>query len=131
MEELNLKKRVIFTDYVPEGDLPGLLAGAWVLVLPSFWEGFGKTIPESMAVGTPVVASDVGSLPEVVGRAGVLIDPYKIESIEEGLVKILTLSKESYEGLASRGEAQAKKFDWEKCAKLTLNVLIEVGTKKE
>jgi len=127
VKDLSLEKKVIFTGYVAEGDLPGMLAGARAQVLVSFWEGFGKTIPESMAVGTLVVASNVGSLPEVVDKAGILVDPYKTESIVAGLVKMLGMGKREYNKLVQKGYAQAEKFDWEKTAKKTLRVVELVG----
>src|SRR5436189_302000 len=78
VESLGLRANVIFTDYVSESDKSALIAGAKLFVLPSFWEGFGLDALNSMASGVPVVVSNVGSLPEVVGDAGILVDPYNI-----------------------------------------------------
>lgn len=119
VRELGLGKRVVFTDYVDEEDKPTLLAGARVLVNPSFWEGFGINLVEAMAVGTPVVASNIASLPEVVGSAGVLVNPNDPKDIAEGLRKALTY-REVY---TKRGIDRAKEFSWQETAKQTLEVL--------
>jgi glycosyltransferase involved in cell wall biosynthesis len=123
---LGLSDRVIFTDFVPEGDKPGLVRGARVFVLPSFWEGFGLDALNAMACGVPVVASSVGSLPEVVGDAGVLVDPNNINSIAGGISKVLSLGKSDYNNMVTRGFAQAGKFSWEKTARETLKIFENV-----
>ncbi|MFZ5366151.1 MAG: glycosyltransferase family 4 protein [Patescibacteria group bacterium] len=125
-KELSLEKRVIFTDYIPEEDVPALMSGAKVFIMPSFWEGFGIPVVEAMACGVPVVVSNAGSLPEVAGRAGVIVDPYKSEDIARGIVEAL----KNREALVKKGLEQVKKFSWEKCAKETLKVLEEVTAKK-
>lgn len=119
VRDLNLQDKTIFTDFVDEEDVPALMKGAKVFVLPSFWEGFGIPIVEAMAVGTPIVASNVGSLPEVVGSAGVLVDPNNTKEILEGIKKVLR-NREVY---VRRGLEQVELFDWKKTAKLTLQVL--------
>ena len=119
----NLESRVIFTDYILEVDKPGLIAGARVFVLPSFWEGFGIDALNAMACGVPVVVSGVGSLPEVVGDAGILVDPKSVESIAGGLKKILKADKKEYNEFVKRGLTQAENFSWEKCARETLRGL--------
>ncbi len=126
VEELGLTGKVIFTDFVPEEDKPGLIAGAKVFVLPSFWEGFGLDALNAMASGVPVVASNVGSIPEVVGEAGKLIDPNSIDSIADGISGVLSMSKLEYNSLVAKGISQAKKFSWETTAKKTLEILENV-----
>lgn len=128
VKKLNLEDRVIFTDFVPEDDLPALMAGAKVFVIPSFWEGFGIPVLEAMAVGTPVVVSNVASLPEVVGDAGVLVDPDDIEDIARGIKKVLE-DNSLYNRLKRKGFERVKEFSWQKCAKQTLGVLENVATK--
>lgn len=91
--ELGLENRVIFTGFVPEVELPYLLNGAQLFVSPSLYEGFGMPVVEAMACGTPVLTSNVGSLPEVVGDSGVVVDPYEIDSITKGIDKALAKSK--------------------------------------
>ena len=124
--DLGLKDKVIFTDFIPEEDKPGLIKGAKVFVLPSFWEGFGLDVLNAMASGVPVVASDVGSLPEVVGNAGVLVNPKDITSIAEGITRVLSMTKLEYNSTVEKGVAQAKKFSWEKTARETLKILEHV-----
>jgi glycosyltransferase involved in cell wall biosynthesis len=126
VKKLGLTGRVIFTDFVPERDKPALIKGARAFILPSFWEGFGLDALNAMACGVPVVASNVGSLPEVVGSAGILVDPYNIDSIAEGIKEVLLAPKAKYNSMVEGGLAQAKKFSWEKTARETLKVLENV-----
>lgn len=123
VKKLGLEDKVIFTDFISEEDKPALIAGAKVFVLPSFWEGFGLDVLNAMASGVPVVASNVGSLPEVVGDAGILIDPNNVESIAMGIKEVLLASETKYNNMKEKGIAQAKKFSWEKTARETLRVL--------
>ena len=120
---MGLTKDIIFTDYVPEEDKPGLIKGAKLFVLPSFWEGFGLDVLNAMASGVPVVVSNVASLPEVVGKAGILVDPYNIKSIEGGIRKVLSMSQAQYNTLVEAGIKQAGRFSWEKTARETLQIL--------
>ena len=122
-KDLGLDGRVIFTDFVPEEDKPALIAGSRVFVLPSFWEGFGLDALSAMACGVPVVVSNVGSLPEVVGEAGILIDPNNPSEIAKGIIKVLSLDKEEQRKLLEKGIKQAKKFSWEKTARETVKIL--------
>lgn len=126
VKKLGLSEKVIFTDFLPEEDKPGLIKGAKVFVMPSFWEGFSLDPLYAMASGVPVVVSKVGSHPEVVGNAGIVVDPKDIESIAGGLAKVLTLPIAGYNKLVDAGIAQAKKFSWEACAKETLRILTNV-----
>lgn len=123
VEENNLTNGVIFTDFIPEEDKPALVSGASVFVSPSFWEGFGIHILEAMAVGTTVVCSKAGSLPEVGGSAVVYVDPENPSSIAEGIRQALL----NHDELKKKGLAQAKKFSWEKTARETLAVLESVA----
>lgn len=123
VRRLGLEKEVVFTGFVPDAEVPALMKGAELFVLPSFWEGFGIPVLEAMAVGTPVVASRVASLPEVVGEAGILVNPSSIESIYKGLKKGLSGRQQ----LVEKGLAQAQKFSWEKCAHQTLEVLVRAA----
>lgn len=125
VKELGLENFVIFTDFVPEEDKPALLAGARALVSPSFWEGFGMHVLEAMAVGTPVVVSNVGSLPEIVGKVGILVDPGDIDSIYEGIKKVVGLPQIEYNKLVQGVLKKAQRFSWEKTAEQTLKILEE------
>lgn len=126
VKDLGLERQVIFTDFVPEEDKPALIAGAKVFCLPSFWEGFGLDVLNAMACGVPVVLSNIGSLPEVAGKAGIFTDPNKVEDIAEGLTKVLSASKVEYNKLVEAGLTQVKKFSWEKTARETMKILENV-----
>jgi len=123
VRELGLEDDVIFTDYVPEKELPAFYQNAQCFVLVSLYEGFGLPILEAMKYGCPVVASNVSSLPEVVGKAGILVDPKNIDNITAGIKTAI----ENREKLIRAGFKQAKKFSWQKCAKETLEVLEDVA----
>ena len=125
-EELGLNDKIVFTDYVSEEDKPALYKGARVFVSPSVWEGFGLDALNAMACGVPVVASNVGSLPEVVGKAGMLVDPYSSDSIAGGLRNVLSATKSKYNGIVETGLKQAAGFSWEKTARQTLKIIEEV-----
>lgn len=126
VETLGLKDKVVFTDFVPEEDKPALIKGARVFVLPSFWEGFGLDALNAMACGVPVVAGNVGSIPEVVGDSGILVDPKSIESIASGISKVLSMSKSDYNSTIAKGLAQANRFSWEKTARETMGIITNV-----
>lgn len=123
VKSLGLEKKIVFTGFIPDEDVTGLMSGASVFCLPSFWEGFGIPVVEVMAMGIPVVVSDTGSLPEVVGDAGVIINPYKPVSIALGIKEALKQKEE----LINRGFKQIKKFSWDECGKKTLEVLEKYG----
>jgi glycosyltransferase involved in cell wall biosynthesis len=125
IQEEELASRVVFTGLVPEDELPALYRGAIALVFPSFYEGFGLPVVEAMACGTPVITSDVTSLPEVAGGAALLVDPHSVQDIAAAMRRILTepeLGKE----LARKGVEQAKKFSWDDVAARIKTVLREV-----
>lgn len=109
--------------YVPDGDLPALVAGADCVVLPSVYEGFGIPAIEAMSVGTIVAASTVTSLPEVVGDAGVLFNPYEVKSIADALGTVLSMTEKERKRLSKRGMIQSQKFNWTQSAKMVLGVL--------
>lgn len=104
---------------VPASDLPALYAGAMMLVLPSFHEGFGMPAVEAMACGTPVVVTNRGSVPEVVGDAGIYIEPESVESIASGIEQLLHNSELRKE-LREKGLERAKRFTWRRTAEIAL-----------
>jgi glycosyltransferase involved in cell wall biosynthesis len=127
IEQLDLSDCVCFLDHVPEEELPLFYNAAHLVVMPSLYEGFGLPALEAMSCGTPVVASNRASLPEVVGGAGPLIDP---ESPEEmALVMADLLADEDRRTEASQaGLMQAAKFSSERQARQTLAIYEEVHT---
>lgn len=116
---------VLMPGYIPDNDLPALYSGAVVFALPSFYEGFGLSPLQAMACGTPVVTSNISSMPEVVGDAGVLVDPQEVTEIAAGIIKGI----KNQGKLRELGLAQAKKFTWDKAAKETYSVYKEVIAK--
>src|SRR6202011_2778699 len=107
-----LHKYVRFLGYLPEETLAALYRLASVFVFPSLYEGFGLPPLEAMACGTPVVTSSLSSLPEVVGDAAVLVDPYHPEDIARGLEEVLS-DPALQADLSARGRARAQEFSWE------------------
>jgi glycosyltransferase involved in cell wall biosynthesis len=121
-EELGVSSRIQFLNYVPYEELPILLNQALALVYPSLWEGFGLPVLEAIACGTPVITSNLSSLPEVVGNAAILVDPYNIAEISEAMRQI-----GNSEALRSRlrdlGLQRASLLSWEKTGEATIEVL--------
>ena len=120
-----LKDQIIFTGYVPKVDLPMFYNLAKVFVYPSLYEGFGLPPLEAMACGCPVISSNVSSIPEVVGDAGILINPRDADELAKNIEEVMeseTLQKE----LMHKGMHRAKKFSWEKSARRTWEVYEEV-----
>lgn len=117
------RKRIVMTGYVADELLPALYAGASVAVFPSLFEGFGIPAAEALASGTPVVASNRGALPEVVGEAGVLVDPLDIDSIVAGIRDALDPSKRMRR--IEAGLSQAATFRWDTAASRTIEVIHE------
>jgi glycosyltransferase involved in cell wall biosynthesis len=126
VEELGLEERVILTGWVPEEDKPALLSGATAFVFPSLYEGFGLPPLEAMACGTPVIASNRSSLPEVVGEGGILVEPKDAESLAEAL-EVLLVDDALRADLRQRALVQAAKFSWEQTALETLAVYRSVA----
>jgi glycosyltransferase involved in cell wall biosynthesis len=122
VKELNLEARVKFLDYVSYDQLPILLNQAIALVLPSWWEGFGLPALEAMACGTPVIASNLGALPEVVGEAGILVDPYNVADISAAMNQLIQDSNIRQE-LRTKGLQQATKFSWQQTGQQTVAAL--------
>lgn len=115
---------LIEIDKLSDLELPYLYAGAEALVFPSLYEGFGLPPLEAMACGTPVVVSNCSSLPEVVGDAGIYVNPYDIEDIAEGIHKILINARLRRE-MVQKGLDRAQVFKWENTARQTMEVYSE------
>lgn len=130
IDKLNLKDDIIFTGYVPENDLPALYNAADLFVYPSIYEGFGLPPLEAMACGTPVITSNTSSLPEVVGNAGIMVDPLDINELAYSMHEVLTNSTLKID-LSKKGLERAKMFSWEKCARETLEVYEDVYNKTD
>jgi len=121
-----LHKHVRFLGYVPDDQLAVLYRLAAVFVFPSLYEGFGLPPLEAMASGTPVVVSNVSSLPEVVGDAAVLVDPHDIDSIVDGLRCVLTNPTRA-DDMRRKGLERSREFSWERSVARTLEVYKRIG----
>ena len=126
VDELKLTDDILFLGRVPVEDLLHLYNAAQLLVQPSFYEGFGLPPLEAMACGTPVVVSNVSSLPEVVGDAGLLVDPEDVSELTVAIWRILT-DEALRADLIAKGFKRAQCFSWEKTALETLELYRRVG----
>lgn len=121
-----LPPKICMIGHVPDEHLPALYSGALAFIYVSLYEGFGLPPLEAMACGTPVLTSNVTSLPEVVGDAALTVNPYDIDAIAEGIKRLIeddNLRKE----LSQKGLARAKLFSWERTAEVTWSVLKEAA----
>jgi glycosyltransferase involved in cell wall biosynthesis len=118
-----VKGRVKFIGFVPDSDLSSLYTEAAAFAYPSLYEGFGLPLLEAMACGTPTLTSNVSCLPEVAGDAAILVDPYSVEAIAEGLKQTLAQS----EILRPKGFARAAQFRWDAVARDLLSLYQSVA----
>lgn len=125
IEMINKENAIKYLGYVPEKDLGKIYNLASVFVYPSFYEGFGLPPLEAMACGCPVIVSKGSSLPEICGDAAYYIDPYNIDSIREGLVKVL-IDDSVKKDLREKGIKRAMHFSWESSAREHLKFFLEV-----
>lgn len=116
-----LKNKVIFTGYVDDEDLSSIYSGATLFVYPSLYEGFGLPPLEAMQCGVPVITSNTSSLPEVVGDAGIMINPKDEDALCQAILNLLNNSDLQKE-LSEKGLERAKIFNWEKCARETVEI---------
>lgn len=122
VKELQLEEQVIFTGYVDAGSVAPMMKGARIFLFPSLYEGFGMPPLEAMACGTPVITSNTSSLPEVVGDAGILVDPLSTTEIREAMARLAeddALCRE----LSERGLKRASQFTWKHSADCVRPVL--------
>jgi glycosyltransferase involved in cell wall biosynthesis len=116
-----LPPRTRLVGRVSDAQLPALLSGASLFAFPSLYEGFGLPPLEAMACGTPVLVSNITSLPEVVGAAARQVNPLSVEDIAEGLVEVLS-NDSQLKALSQAGLKQAQSFNWDNTAAKTLEV---------
>lgn len=120
--ELELTSHVKFLSYVPYADLPTIINQAIALVMPSLWEGFGLPVLEAMACGTPVITSNLSSLPEVTGEAALLVDPYNTPTITSAMQQLATDNRLRAD-LRAASLARASQFSWDKTGQATVEIL--------
>jgi glycosyltransferase involved in cell wall biosynthesis len=128
MRRRNKGIKITLAGYLSDSEILSLYEEADVFVYPSLYEGFGLPVLEAMACGCPVIASNVSSLPEVVGEAGMLVDPYDVDALAQAISTVLQddgLKRE----MSRKGIAQAQKFSWEKAGAELLAVCREVAEK--
>lgn len=120
--ELGLDRRVHLLEYVSTPDLVALYNAAQLVVLPSVYEGFGLPVLEAMACGTPVLASNTSSLPEVGGDAAAYFESNSVESLRAELVRLLA-DPVARAAMSARGLARAKEFTWQRAARTALALI--------
>ncbi len=130
IRDLELTERVKHLGYVEDGDLSALYCGATAFVFPSLKEGFGLPALEAMACGCPVISSNLSAMPEVVGEAGILIDPNDEKALEESMAR-LSSDEKLRERLKAKGLKRTSSFSWERCAQETLKVYKKVLNQDE
>ncbi len=121
-QKLGIENQVKFLNYVPYDRLPIIINQAIALVFPSLWEGFGLPVLEAMACGTPVITSNLSSLPEVAGDAAILINPYHVEEITDAMQMVANDSGLRSQ-LSQRGLARSHQFSWERTGIATMEIL--------
>ena len=128
VKQFGLSDSVFFVDYIGQTELPVLYQAADVFILLAHYEGFGLPILEAMASGTPVLAANCTALPEVVGDAGILVDPDNPEQAAEALCQIVSGGAQR-EQMITLGSERARQFTWERCAQKTLEIYREALTR--
>jgi glycosyltransferase involved in cell wall biosynthesis len=124
IEQLSISKHVKVLGYLSDEELASVYHQSHLFVMPSLYEGFGLPLLEAMSMGVPVVTSNISSLPEIVGDNAVIVDPNNVESIKDGIEKVL-IDNELRNQLSKAGLDRAKLFSWKGAAKETLAVFEE------
>jgi glycosyltransferase involved in cell wall biosynthesis len=114
-----VKDRIILTGFVADEDLAALYSGALGFVYPSFYEGFGLPPLEAMQCGVPVITSNTSSLPEIVGEAGIMVDPTDVDGLCQSMLSLYE-SQSLRESMSLKSLEQSKKFSWERCVQQTI-----------
>jgi glycosyltransferase involved in cell wall biosynthesis len=126
LDESGVKEAVVLTGYVAEPDLPALYSGALCFVYPSYFEGFGLPPLEAMKCGAPVIVGNRTSLPEVVGDAALMVDPFDVDAIGAAIKRLIEDSELRTE-LSIKGQDRANAFNWRETARRTLAVYKQVA----
>lgn len=123
IENSPVRSKIVLAGYVSEEEKKILLSNAGCLALIGFYEGFGMPALEALSYGTPVVVSNSSSLPEVVGDAGITVDPHNLDAIQRGLNKALFMTQKQRKEFWAKAKIQSKKFSWESSAQKLLELL--------
>lgn len=126
-ETMHLNEHASYLGYVTHNHKIKLMQEASALVFPTLYEGFGLPVLEAMTLGTPVITTNTSSIPEVTGKAAVLVEPTDVAGLTDALLKVLTKQEFAAE-LAAQGKRQAAKFSWERAALETLAVYRQAAT---
>ncbi len=126
LEDCGVEGRVHLIGFVDDADLPALYSAAEVFAFPSLYEGFGLPVLEAMACGTPVVTSDLSSLPEVAENAALLIDPLDVEALADALRRLL-VDSDLRQQLIEAGQTRARQFTWSRAARELLDIYRRMG----
>jgi len=124
-EKFGLSDKIFFTGIIPDAELPLMYSLSSVFVFPSLYEGFGLPPLEAMACGCPVVCSNTSSLPEVVGDAGIMVDPNNVDELANAIHRVL-MDSHLRKKMIEKGLERTKMFSWKKMAEETLKVYEEV-----
>lgn len=125
IRELRMEEEVLFMGYVPDSDLPFFYNCAAAFVFPSLYEGFGLPVIEAMACGLPVMTSNVSSMPEVAGDAALLVNPYDLNEIENGIYSLLSDDR-LRQDLIRKGIERSKLFSWCKAGEKYMKIYASV-----
>lgn len=126
IDGLGLRERTIYTDFVPDADLPALYTGAATVAYPTRYEGFGLPVLQAMACGATVISTNVSSIPEVVGDVGILVPPDDEAAFSKALIELLSRPEE-HQARGVRAQLRAASFSWQRTAEQTLEVFEQVG----
>jgi len=122
-----IENKVYYLGKIPESSLPAVYRGAQALAFPSLYEGFGLPIVEAMACGTPVLTSNTSSMPEVAGGASLLVDPYSVREIADGLT-LISKNTALREDLIGKGIERAKDYSWKITSEKYWSVIVNAVT---
>ena len=125
IDKNGISENIIFTDYIDDDEMPAMYSKAKIFAYPSYYEGFGLPILEALSCGTPVICSNVSSIPEVVGDAAIMVDPDDVKGFADA-IRLLDTDEVMHKTFSEKALKQADKFAWQKTADETLKVYEKV-----
>ena len=130
LDSLNLKKDIIILGYIDDSTLQWLYQNCFAFIYPSLFEGFGLPVLEAMSLGAPVITSNVSSIPEIVGEAGIMVDPLDEKALYKAMHK-MAMDAAFRLDLKNKASRQASKFSWESAARTVLEAYKEVLSREQ